>query len=70
MSKKKEVRLKHNYSFFYHYNTYTKMWAAMTADSVGHYTNMDLVRGNFAFGKTMTEANVNLTEKMFATEVA
>jgi hypothetical protein len=56
--------MKHNYNFFYHHNTYTKEWAAMTADSIGHYSNRDFKKGNFAFGKTMAEASENLTIKM------
>lgn len=61
-----KVRINHNYSYFYHFNTYTKEWGAMTADSVGHYANRDFKNGNFAFGKTIAEANNNLTIKLEA----
>jgi len=41
----------------------------MTADSVGYYSLLD-ARGNFAFGKTMSEARTKLYAKLENTVTA
>jgi len=56
--------MKHNYNFIYHYNTYSKQWGAMTRESVGHYFNRDEQKGDYTFGKTMSEASEKLTEQL------
>lgn len=56
--------MKEDYNFLYHYNTYSKLWGAMTVESVGHYFNHDSDKGDFALGKTRTEARELLKVKL------
>lgn len=56
--------MKEDYNFLYHYNTYSKLWGAMTVESVGHYFNRDSDKGDFALGKTRKEARESLKVKL------
>lgn len=54
---------KEDYGFIYHYNTYSKLWGAMTVESVGYYFNGES-KGNYVFGSTRAEARDLLKEKL------
>ena len=64
INKLNDYIMKEDYSFIYHYNTYSKLWGAMTAESVGYYFNGETTKGNYVLGKTRAQAPDLLKEKL------
>ena len=63
INKLNDYIMKEDYGFIYHYNTYSKLWGAMTVESVGYYFNGES-KGNYVFGNTRAEARDLLKEKL------
>jgi hypothetical protein len=64
INKLNDYIMKEDYGFIYHYNTYSKLWGAMTVESVGFYFNGETTKGSYVLGRTRAEARDLLNEKL------